>query len=131
MAAAASTHTSVTVSGPLLTGMGPVLAQAFLSEATYVVAGQVLADVHLVLNQSIKHPTPYYETQIMMERKGVNMIVHDRGIVYGPWLEGTSHRNQTTRFKGYAAFRKATATAQQKAGLLVAPILAKYLRRLG
>jgi len=32
--------------------------------------------------------------------------IHDSGVVYGPWLEGTSSRNQTTRFKGYASFRR-------------------------
>ena len=32
--------------------------------------------------------------------------IHDSGVVYGPWLEGTSSRNQTTRFKGYSSFRK-------------------------
>src|SRR3546814_20243239 len=26
---------------------------------------------------------------------------------YGPWLEGVGSRNNTTRFKGYHAFRKA------------------------
>lgn len=32
--------------------------------------------------------------------------IHDSGVVYGPWLEGTSSRNKTTRFKGYSSFRK-------------------------
>jgi hypothetical protein len=72
------------------------------------VAGQALAEVQLNLDRSIQHPTPYYETQIMIQRQGDDMVVHDRGIVYGPWLEGLSHRNQTTRFKGYRAFRRAT-----------------------
>lgn len=36
--------------------------------------------------------------------------IDDSGVVYGPWLEGTSHRNMTTRFKGYASFRR---TAQR------------------
>jgi len=31
--------------------------------------------------------------------------IHDSGVVYGPWLEGTSRRNNTTRFKGYRSFR--------------------------
>lgn len=37
-----------------------------------------------------------------------NMLVEieDDGAVYGPWLEGESSRNSTTRFKGYASFRK-------------------------
>jgi hypothetical protein len=26
---------------------------------------------------------------------------------YGPWLEGTGSRNETTRFKGYHGFRQA------------------------
>lgn len=29
----------------------------------------------------------------------------NRNAVYGDWLEGTSSRNQTTRFKGYNSFR--------------------------
>jgi hypothetical protein len=32
--------------------------------------------------------------------------IHDSDVVYGPWLEGTSSRNKTTRFKGYQSFRK-------------------------
>ncbi len=27
--------------------------------------------------------------------------------IYGAWIEGTSSRNETTRFKGYANFRRA------------------------
>ncbi len=38
--------------------------------------------------------------------------VHDSKVVYGPWLEGVSSRNETTRFKGYAMFRNATQKLQ-------------------
>ena len=33
-------------------------------------------------------------------------IITDGNVIYGPWLEGISSRNQSTRFKGYATFRK-------------------------
>ena len=33
-------------------------------------------------------------------------IITDGNVIYGPWLEGISSRNQSTRFKGYASFRK-------------------------
>lgn len=33
-------------------------------------------------------------------------VLSDSGVVYGPWLEGTGSRNQTTRFKGYSLWRK-------------------------
>ena len=31
--------------------------------------------------------------------------ISDGQVVYGPWLEGVSSRNETTRFKGYHSFR--------------------------
>lgn len=36
----------------------------------------------------------------------LSALITDGGVIYGPWLEGTSSRNETTRFKGYASFRK-------------------------
>lgn len=102
----------------------------FMHDAVAEVAHQGLADVHLFLNRQIKHPTPYYETQITTERAAADrVIVHDRGIVYGPWLEGTGSRNETTRFKGYASFRKATQELERKAGQLVEHVLRRYLSR--
>ena len=50
-------------------------------------------------------------------------------VTYGPWLEGTSSRNQTTRFKGYAGFRRAAqqldSRAEAIAEALVAPVAAR------
>lgn len=34
---------------------------------------------------------------------------------YGPWLEGTGSRNDTTRFKGYHGFRQATQELDRRA----------------
>lgn len=46
-----------------------------------------------------------YAKNIHGKRTGLNAKIDDGNIVYGPWLEGTSSRNQTTRFKGYHSFR--------------------------
>lgn len=100
-------------------------------EAQTLVASAALERVHYFLDAQIKHPTPYYETQIVQQRHGLFEVVHDRGIVYGPWLEGTSARNSTTKFKGYASFRKATAAVQLLAPAIVARVLARNLGRLG
>ena len=58
-------------------------------------------------------------------------IVHDSKVVYGPWLEGTSSRNKTTRFKGYAMFRLARQKLQRIKGGVVKRQVAKAVRRLG
>jgi hypothetical protein len=121
----------VTIHGPLLTGAGPGhVVRDILDEATWQVGAQGLADVHRILDQRIRHPTPYYETQVTMERAARDVVVHDRGVVYGPWLEGVSSRNQSTRFKGYHAFRTACQELEAKVPALVEPIVNRHLAAL-
>jgi hypothetical protein len=106
-------HTSVTAHGPLFDGNVPAVVDQYLADLKQQVAMQVLADVHYVLDRRIQHPTPYYETQVVAIQTGRDWDVNDRGVIYGPWLEGTSWRNSTTRFKGYHAFREAFRESQQ------------------
>lgn len=57
-----------------------------------------------------KRPTGYYESNVRIRRTSTGREVWDggwAGPVYGPWLEGVGSRNNTTRFKGYHAFRNA------------------------
>jgi hypothetical protein len=119
------------MNGPLLEGMAPRIVAEFIDAAQREVAAAAQAEVHLVLDQSIKQPTPYYETQITTERQAGDVVVHDRGIVYGPWLEGVSERNRRTRFKGYAAFRRSAQRTQARVPQLVAVVHRRMMERLG
>ncbi len=121
---------AVAIHGPLLTAGGGHVVRDILDEATWQVGAQGLADVHAILDQSIRHPTPYYETQVTMERAARDVVVHDRGVIYGAWLEGTSSRNRTTRFKGYHAFRNACQGLERKVPGLVEPIVARHVQAL-
>ena len=121
---------TVNVSGPFFDGRLGRETAVFIEEAKEQVASQALADGQLVLDRMIKHPTPYYETQVRMERQADDRVVSDAGVIYGPWLEGTSGRNATTRFKGYSAFRKAVQSVEPRVPQLVAAVLAKYLSRV-
>lgn len=117
----------INLSGPLFDGSHDEAVRNFIDDAKYEVGTQALANVHQILDQRIKHPTPYYETQIIIQRLGENVIVHDRDIIYGPWLEGTSRRNTTTRFKGYAAFRNATQQVESQVDELVNYVLSRHI----
>lgn len=119
----------ITLSGPFFTTAIPGMVAAMLDEMKYLVGGQVLADVSYNLDRSIRHPTPYYETQIILQRRVDDWVVHDRGVSYGPWLEGVSSRNRTTRFKGYASFRRAVQSASQKAPAIIARIAQRFVDR--
>jgi hypothetical protein len=117
---------TVIIRGAVFDGRMLSLTRRLLSELKTVVGNQGLADVQLNLDKSIRNPTPYYETQVTVQNVGTDRVVHDRGIVYGPWLEGTSSRNQSTRFKGYASFRRAADALRRKVVPLTAPIVARY-----
>lgn len=58
-------------------------------------------------------------------------LIGDGGVIYGPWLEGTSSRNETTRFKGYASFRRVAQWLQEKGRPVAEAHLARLNERLG
>lgn len=53
-----------------------------------------------------KASTGNYRRNLHSKVTGISGVIHDSGVIYGGWLEGTSSRNKTTRFKGYGSFRK-------------------------
>jgi hypothetical protein len=121
---------TVSMRGPLLDGQAPAEIARICREIEDEVAAQGSSLVHERLNQSIRNPTPYYETQIVTDRAGRGTLVHDRGIVYGPWLEGVGSRNKTTRFKGYFSFRRATHELRRQAPALAEIVVRRNIGRL-
>lgn len=125
--------------GVEITATGPFFAvvqrghevDTYLNDARDEVAKQAFADVHQNLNASIKRPTPYYETQISVQTRGAVAVVHDCGVIYGPWLEGVGSRNRKTRFKGYFSFRRAAGHVRGRAGELAQHAVDALVRRLG
>lgn len=126
---------TVNLEGPLFGGRAPVITWAFISTLADDLGRVALENVQRNLDRSIRHPTPYYETQINVRKEGSNSfqsrIVNDRGVIYGPWLEGTGSRNATTRFKGYASFRRAAQDLKGKANQICARSSREWARKLG
>jgi hypothetical protein len=121
----------INVSGPIFDGRAAAAAAEFTEQIKQDVAAQGYANVMTNLNTSIRHPTPYYETQVTTSRHGDALVVNDRDIIYGPWLEGVGSRNNTTRFKGYFSFRRATQELRKQVkGLSDRLLREKYLRRM-
>ena len=78
-------------------------------------------------NASIGH----YRSNVVGKQRDLVAIITDSGVVYGPWLEGTSSRNQTTRFEGYFSFRKTRQYLRRNKEKLIRPIIRKMMRNLG
>lgn len=124
---------SITIrkSGPIFDGRAQAVVGVYLDEATDEVADQGVNDVHAVLGTVLKNPTGYYESRIVTDvsRSEISFVT-DSGVIYGSWLEGTSSRNQSTRFKGYTSFRKATQVLDTKASAIAERILSRYIGRM-
>lgn len=122
---------TTTMSGPLFNGdaerITALAAQAI--ERDLAVEGEQI--VARNLDTSLRNPTGYYESQVEATPEGGDWEVTDNGVVYGPWLEGVGSRNQTTRFKGYATFRRAAQELQRRAGPIAQRAAEPFLRRLG
>ena len=120
----------VVVSGPLFDGRAKTAAADLCDAIEYSVAWQAHAEARQIMDASFRHPTPYYEVQVTVEPRGEEMVVHDRGIVYGPWLESGAV-SRPSSFRGYASFRRATAAVRPQVGRLIQAILPSFLRRMG
>lgn len=87
--------------------------------------------VHQHLDRSLRNPSGRYESGIVLEDQGdARWRLSDSGIIYGPWLEGTSRRNTTTRFKGYATFRRVKEELQHAGDQEAEQALDDAVRRL-
>lgn len=120
----------VTMTGPLLDGMAPKEIDAFMAEATETVAQEGLDMVRRELRSVLRDPTGHYESKVQTNQVRDDFVVNDSGVVYGPWLEGVSSRNRSTRFKGYSTFRRTAQRLQDRAVEIAERVLPEYLRRL-
>jgi hypothetical protein len=100
--------------GPLFDFRARRVFNDFRDELEEESAEFVLDHIKGTFHTSFKQPTGYYESNVRI--KGDNEV-WDGGLggpVYGPWLEGVGSRNNTTRFKGYHAFRKAAQALERR-----------------
>ncbi len=131
--------TSVTFSGPLFDGRGPVIVDRMVRDIASSVTREAGRRVQ-ILGQSMfryadksHHQVPgKWRSNIHPETRGNEGIVTDSGIVYGPWLEGVGSRNSTTRFKGYRMWRTTFQNMDRSgAAEVYRPIVDRAVRELG
>ena len=73
--------------------------------------------------------TGNYRRNVSSSVRSLVGTVHDNGVIYGPWLEGTSSRN-SARFPGYASFRRAAQDTQKHALDTLSKYIKKFVRKM-
>ena len=123
--------TTTVVRGPLFDGRAERAIQAYLYDVNDDIAREYRDAVVGELRRVVRHPTPYYWTKITADRDGATAVVHDQGVVYGPWLAGVGSRNATSRFKGYAHWRIAGQLVRRRVPGIMQRLLRRSLPRMG
>ena len=116
----------MSVHGPLFHSDTEV--DRMLRDIERTVADRGLQLVAENLAGSLKEPTGYYQSRVRVTRSPHGSSVNDDGVVYGPWLEGVGERNKSTRFKGYASFRRARQQLDREATRLALPVVERFVR---
>lgn len=120
----------VNLKGPVFDGSAARIMRAVNDEVEDDIATEGVNVVRSELGHLLDNPTGYYESRIQTDRARGGTVVNDGGVIYGPWLEGTSSRNKSTRFKGYRAFRLAGQRLNQQAPEIAARTVQRHIGRL-
>jgi hypothetical protein len=108
--------TTAKVTGPLFS-LGAVITATYLEEACTDLAKKGVEKWLYYLDRRLQHPTGYYTSNIHSEQTGIyNSKLNDNGVVYGPWLEGISSRNQSTSFEGYHSLQDTLRWLESQGG---------------
>lgn len=118
------------IKGPIFDGRARHAADAYLEAAVQKVSATGKRDVDVTLRQVLQHPTGYYQAMINTRELFDAAIINDGRVIYGPWLEGISRRNASTRFKGYHTFRLVAERLRRKAPQISKLLFEAYVRRM-
>lgn len=97
----------VDVRGPMFDGRDVPIMNRFFTDAKKLVTDAGETELRKRAWKRPQHPTGSFAGAITTKdfAKGKTIMADYPQVLYGPWLEGTSSRNSSTRFKGYKLFR--------------------------
>jgi hypothetical protein len=111
----------VTFEGPLFDGRAARAMQDAADDAREAIAEFAEEHALSLMGANFRNPTGYYESRVETTRVSADTsLVHDNGVVYGPWLEGVGSRNRPRPgFPGYHHWRQ-TKTLVAARGPMIA-----------
>lgn len=117
--------TQVRVRGPMFDGRDGPIMRRFFDDAKKKVTTAGEARIRERVSARARHPTGkpggHFVAGIVTKdfKQGRTITAEYPQILRAPWLEGTSTRNASTRFKGFRMFRLTRAWLKKNVGPLV------------
>ena len=137
-----SSGVDIKISGPIARGRAlPLLRQAASAGVRDLIEqgedrlAEVLSPrpkgVYLSVSEAGKNASKgNYRRNLTSLVRNLTGVITDGGVVYGPWLEGLSSRNVTTRFKGYFAFRRTQKWLNDRKASVMDKHMRSFVRRM-
>jgi hypothetical protein len=129
-------ETQVNVRGPLFEGRDKPIMRKFNEDAKQLVAKAGEQQIRERVTRRAKHPSGkpggHFAAAIVTKdyKKGRTITAEYPQILRGPWLEGSSTRNASTRFKGWRMFRLTRTWLRRNYMKLIQDLLDKAVAEL-
>ena len=123
----------VQADGPLFSQRGARALRSvkeFERAATNKVAKAGQRHIRTIGAASFQQPTGHFSARVEVSRISDGHLVHADQVIYGSWLEGTSSKNASSRFKGYALFRRAAQDVQANLSKILSDEENRFVRQL-
>lgn len=123
----------VTLRGPLFDGRAERAMQEATDDALDGIADFAQEHALGLMRAAFRNPTGYYESRVTTTRVSSEVaLVHDQGVVYGPWLEGVGSRNApVTRFPGYWHWKRAKGAVAVRGPQIAEAAVRRRLPEMG
>jgi hypothetical protein len=123
------------VSGPLENGEAEKAAQDWATNTTQAIADEGVAMLRAFPMDKTGRARGGFQNALKTKRVSPTLVripgPQQRGVAWAPWLEGTSDRNKSAKFKGYKLFSKTRLALSKKAQEIAQEQLEKVLPRMG
>lgn len=121
----------IDTSGPMFNGQAAAIVARMAGDCQREVAHAAEETWQAFMDATFRHPTGFYQSHVNIATRGQDLVVNDRGVIYGPWLEGVGSRNSpVTRFPGYFNRRRAEQHINGQVAALCEPIVAKAVEEI-
>ncbi len=118
--------------GVFLEGRDGPIIRGFFEDAKQLVAKAGEDQIRERVGRRAKHPSGSFAGAVHTKdfKKGRTIQADYPQILYGPWLEGVSTRNASTRFKGYRMFRLTRTWLRRNYMTLIQDLLTEAVAKL-
>ncbi len=118
--------------GAFLEGRGGPVVRQFFEDAKQLVGKAGEDRVKERVARRAKHPTGAYAGAVKTFdfKKGRTIQAEYPQVLYGPWLEGVSTRNVSTRFRGYRMYRLTRTWLRRNYMTLIQDLLTRAVAEL-